>query len=70
MVNLEVTNMIKIILEELDKEIQHKVEIEAQAVDIHEFLDEIRKALIAYGFHPNSIKRGILELAEDYEEGE
>jgi len=59
--------MIRIILEETNEAIQHKVEIETMAVEIGAVLEEIRLALIAYGFHPNSIKEAILELAEDYD---
>ena len=59
--------MLKIILEETNKALPHKVEIETMAVEIGVVLEEIRLALIAYGFHPDSVKNGILELAEDYD---
>ena len=60
--------MIRIILEETNEAIQHKVEIETMAVEIGAVLEEIKLALIAYGFHPDSIKNGILDLAKEYNE--
>ena len=57
----------KIILEQNDLEIAKKrIEIETDAEVIHDVMKEIRGALIAYGFHPNTVKDGILSLAEEY----
>ena len=57
--------MKRITLEELNPEIQHKVTIEMDAVTIDEVLNGVYNVIIAFGFHPDSVKRGIIELAED-----
>ncbi len=44
-----------------------KVKIETQETEVKRVLDEICNLLIAYGFHPESVKDGIFSKAEDYE---
>jgi len=41
-----------------------KVEISTTAEDIYEVMDEIKRALIAYGFHPKTVDDGFLGMAE------
>lgn len=50
-----------------DKEQRKKITIETNEETIDEILAIIRDGLIAYGFHPNIVKEGILGLVEDYE---
>ena len=44
------------------------VTIVTNAVDIYEVLEELVHCLLALGFHPESIKDGILAKAEEYNE--
>ena len=46
------------------------VTIISKAVDIYEMLEEMIYCLLALGFHPESIKDGILAKAEEYEQEE
>jgi len=55
----------KIIFEYDEK---NRIELITEAENIHEVMDEIEKALIAYGFHSNSVKEGFIQKAEDYQE--
>jgi hypothetical protein len=36
--------------------------------NIYDYLEEISRLLITWGFHPDSVKDGICALAENYEE--
>jgi hypothetical protein len=36
--------------------------------DIYAYLEEISHLLVAWGFHPDTVKDGICALAENYEE--
>ena len=47
-----------------------KAEVECEAVTIHEVIDEVCNLLLAWGFHPDSVKNGIIEKAEEYENDE
>jgi len=49
-----------------DKE--RRAEIECSLEDIHSVVDELCNLLIAWGFHPESVKEGILGKGEEYEE--
>ena len=55
----------KIIFEYNEKS---KIEITTDAETIYEVMDEIEKALIAYGFHPDTVKEGFIEKAENSKE--
>jgi len=44
-----------------------RVEILTDAEVIHDVMDEIEKALIAYGFHPETVKDGFVGKAEEIE---
>jgi len=48
----------------------NRVEITTDAEVIHEVMNEIEKALIAYGFHPNTVKDGFVGKAEEIETNE
>ena len=48
----------------------NRIEITNNAETIFEVIDEIEKALIAYGFHPNTVKDGFLGKAEEIETNE
>ena len=50
------------------KRYHKKVEISTTTENIHEVLDEIRKALIAYGFHPDTVKEGFEGMKEENNE--
>ena len=54
----------KIILEYDEK---RKVEITTDAENIHDVMADIKSALIAYGFHPNTVDAGFLGIAEEIE---
>jgi len=54
----------KLIIQDKDR----KVEVECSVVDIHQVIDELCSLLIAWGFHPESVKNGIFGKAEEYEE--
>ena len=58
----------KIIFEYEGNTAGKKVEITTDAEDIYEVIDEIQSALIAYGFHPNTVRDGFLGKAEQIEE--
>ena len=45
-----------------------QVIIQTDAVLIDEVMDEIANALLALGFHPDSVKEGFIAKAEEYEE--
>jgi hypothetical protein len=36
--------------------------------DIYNYLEELFNLLVAWGFHPDTVKDGICALAENYEE--
>ena len=58
----------KIILDnEQENEYECKVTLETGSVDIHEVLSDVCNGLLAMGFHPETIKEGILVKAEEYE---
>jgi hypothetical protein len=40
---------------------------EGEGLDIHELFELFRDACLAMGYHPNSFKNAVLNLAEDYE---
>lgn len=40
----------------------------ADDVDIYDVIDIICGILVAYGFHPSSVERGIIQQAELYEQ--
>jgi len=37
-----------------------------QKGDIHSYLEEVATLLVAWGFHPDSIREGICALADQY----
>ena len=37
-------------------------------LNIHELLEEISNLLIAYGYHPETVRAGFLGMAENYED--
>jgi len=58
----------KIILEyEGNGELRRRVQIDTDAESIHNVMNEIENALIAYGFHPDTVKDGFLGKAEQIE---
>jgi len=46
---------------------ERRAEVETNAVSIDEVMDELCNLLLAWGFHPDSVKQGIFGKAEDYE---
>jgi len=49
---------------------KRRVEVDCDNETIHDVIDELHNLLIAWGFHPESVKKGILEKAAEYEENE
>lgn len=59
------TNQVTITIKNNDR----KVELSfPEDGDIYAYLEEVSHLLIAWGFHPDSVKDGICALAEGYEE--
>lgn len=56
----------KIIINSLEE----KVEVESDVEFIHDVMDLMERALLGYGFQPNTVKQGFLGKIEDYEEEE
>ena len=44
-----------------------RLELDTDVTDVHGVIDEICSLLIGWGFHPESVKEGILTKAEEYE---
>jgi hypothetical protein len=58
----------KITIEYQGEENETKASIEiSDDSDIHEVVESLSGLLVAYGFHPNSVRDGFLGKAEDYE---
>ena len=45
-----------------------RAEVECSLENIHLVIGELCNLLIAWGFHPESVKKGILGKAEEYEQ--
>ena len=52
----------KITIQDQDR----RVEVECKTEDINGTIDEVCNLLVAWGFHPESVKTGILEKADNY----
>jgi len=58
-------NELKLVIKSKNKEVNIVV---SSDIGIYEIMDEIANLLIAYGFHPETVKNGFLGKVEDYEE--
>ena len=45
----------------------HKALVEDNVEVIHDVIDLIVRALLAYGFHPDTVKDGFITKADEYE---
>lgn len=58
----------KITIEDINPdEFSNKTTIEEDSVDIHDVIDMLARALLAYGFHPESVRDGFYAKVDEYE---